>query len=123
MEYTLGNIFVRPFRLEKAGDVMAGHTHNFDHVTYVVRGAVHARCWRRALNADGSPMLNAGEEIWLLEAERDCPAGTELLIRAAYKHEFVALEDNTECRCIYSHRDPQSGEAVQNHNGWERAYV
>ena len=123
-EYALGNVFIRPFRLEGAGDVMAGHTHNFDHVTYVVRGSVHARCWRRILDADGSPMVSAtGEEMWFLFAERDVLAGDLVPIRAEDKHGFTALEPRTLCHCIYSHRDPQSHEVIQDHNGWIDAYV
>jgi len=43
MEFVAGNIYIRPFPLEKAGMTCPGHAHNFDHVTYVVKGKVHVR--------------------------------------------------------------------------------
>ena len=38
MEYAAGNIFIREGKLDRA-NIMAGHEHNFDHVTYIAKGA------------------------------------------------------------------------------------
>ena len=61
-----GNIFIRPNRLEKAGDRTEGHKHNFDHVTIVYAGGIHV-----------SATLPNGEKI-----EREFRAPAHCLIRA-----------------------------------------
>jgi len=43
VEQAIGNIYVRPFQLEKSGDVIQGHTHNFDHTTMILKGGVHCK--------------------------------------------------------------------------------
>ena len=48
-EYASGNIFIREGRIEK-GEVVEGHTHNFDHTTYVARGGFRIE----RLSKDGS---------------------------------------------------------------------
>lgn len=116
MELVLGNIFVRPNTLNK-GEITGGHTHNFDHATFVTHGSFHAKRWQRIVNEDGSPKMDG----WLLTDERDLHAGDIVLIKAEMKHSFEALEDDSRYSCIFSHRDPQSGEVVLNYNGWREA--
>lgn len=103
MELVSGNIFIRPMAFKKAGDVVEGHTHNFDHTTYVVRGAVRVEGNGRSVEKKASDGHN-----WLL-------------IRAGVSHQITALGDDTLCHCIYSHRNPQ-GEIVQEYDGWMRGY-
>ena len=105
VERALGNIYVRPNTLLHAGDVTQGHTHNFDHVTVIFRGAVHVKA-----------TLPSGQII-----EQDFAAGDYFLIRADVTHEFTALMDDTLYICAYSHRTPQ-GEVVQDYTGWDEAY-
>jgi quercetin dioxygenase-like cupin family protein len=105
-EYAAGNIFIRENPLPKVGDRVAGHKHNFDHVTYVVRGAVHVH----ATKPDGT------------EIEADFRAGQHFLVKAEVLHEITATEDDTLFHCIYSHRTPQ-GDIVQEYSGWGPAYV
>lgn len=105
-----GNVFIRPNKLEKAGDKTEGHKHNFDHTTIIFSGAVHVRA-----------VLEDGRVI-----ERDFGEGTELglrhfLVLANSEHEITALVDNIEYWCVYSHRTPQ-GEVTQVYTGWEDAY-
>ena len=46
MEYRLGNIFVRDCGSpHEKGWKMEGHEHNFDHVTYIIRGKYRCRRW------------------------------------------------------------------------------
>lgn len=106
VEFVAGNIFIRPNPLPRAGDVVRGHCHNFDHVTYVVSGAVHIR----AVRPDG------------VVIERDFVAGQFCLIKAEVEHEIIATVDGTLFHCIYAHRTPQ-GDVVQEFTGWEPAYV
>lgn len=106
MEWISGNIFIRPNKLEKAGDVTEGHTHNFDHTTVVFKGAVRIK----ATLPDGSTV------------EREFTAPAHCLIRADVIHEITALVDHTEYWCVYSHRNAQ-GEVTQVYDGWTGPYV
>ena len=91
MEFISGNIFIRPNKLEQKGDMVQGHTHNFDHTTIFFTGSFHVK----AKKPDGSTL------------ERDFFAPSHCLIKAEYEHEITALEDKSEFWCIYSHRTPQ----------------
>lgn len=120
-EWCSGNIFIRPNRLVRAGDVIHGHCHNFDHTTIVFRGAVRVRKWTKAVRLDGAPVLVDGEQLWHVVADREFVAPAHFLVEAEARHEITALRDDTEFWCVYSHRTPQ-GEIVQNATGWEPAY-
>ena len=102
---TGSNIFVRPNHLERAGDKVDGHKHNFDHTTIIYTGAVHVK----AELPDGRVL------------ERDFRAPDYFLVRADVEHEITALEDKTIFWCVYAHRDPQ-GRVVQRHTGWDESY-
>jgi quercetin dioxygenase-like cupin family protein len=106
-ELVLGNIFIRPNILALKGDKVDGHTHNFDHTTYVVRGSFRIT----RVRPDG--------DVKTIEVKstQDYPF---VMIRAQDKHELVALEDNSVFHCIYAHRTPQ-GDVVQEYNGWSEA--
>lgn len=106
METSCGNIFRRKNRLDKAGDRVDGHAHNFDHLTVIFTGAVRIKA-----------KLSNGQVI-----EQEFHAPTDCLIRADVSHEITALEDNTEFWCIYSHRTPQ-GDVTLEDTGWHAAYV
>lgn len=108
MEFIAGNIFVRPMHFEKAGQVIEGHAHNFDHTTYVIRGAIRVE----------TPF----EQTRRVVEKRASDGHNWLLIRAGVAHKITALEDDTEAHCIYAHRNPQ-GEVVQEYDGWTRGYV
>lgn len=105
-ELVLGNIFIRPNLLTQKGDVLDGHTHNFDHTTYVVKGSVHVKATDKAGTI----------------TEKDFTAGQMFLVLAETCHVISALEDNTEFHCIYSHRDPQ-GRVSVDYTGWGTAYA
>ncbi len=105
-EFICGNLFIRPNRLLRAGDQVEGHAHNFDHMTQVLRGRIHVR----AFDPGGA-----------LREERTFEAFSWCLIRAGWKHELTALEDETLFWCVYAHRDPQ-GRVHQEFTGWTPAY-
>ena len=109
MELVSGNIYIREMRLDKAGDIIDGHTHNFDHTTYVVHGAVRVE----ALAADESVLRSV--------EKRASDGHNWVLIKAEVKHRITALEDNTVAHCIYAHRNPQ-GNVVQKYDGWTPGY-
>lgn len=104
-EWQSGNIFIRPNVLEKAGDKVTGHKHNFDHTTIVFSGAIRVKA-----------KLPSGAEI-----EREFTAPAHCLIKAGVEHEITALQDGTLFWCVYSHRDPQ-GRVVERYTGWPDAY-
>src|SRR6184192_2295357 len=100
-EFDLGsNTFFRPNFLEKTGDRVDGHAHNFDHVTMVVQGAV--RIMAKVPAEGGRAVIKRAAGPF---------QDRVVLIRAGIEHEITALEDGTEFLCIYSHRNAQ-GESV-----------
>jgi quercetin dioxygenase-like cupin family protein len=105
-EFISGNVFIRPNRLDRAGDRIAGHTHNFDHTTIFFSGRFRVK----ATLPDGR----------VIESEFTAP--DHCLIRADATHEIVALDDASEFWCVYSHRDPQ-GRVTQVRTGWPDAYL
>lgn len=110
MEYISGNIFIRPMVFEKAGEVVEGHFHNFDHTSYVVRGALRIE----ALGLDGSVVKSA--------EKRASDGHNWVLIKATVRHRITALEDRSIGHCIYAHRNPQ-GDVTQEYDGWMPGYV
>lgn len=108
MEWVSGNIFIRPNEMMKAGDVIEGHAHNFDHTSFVVNGAVNVR----ATTPDGRQLdANFGNGYPF----------RHFLVLKDVEHTITALEDGTDFYCIYSHREPQ-GDIVQTVTGWTEAY-
>lgn len=108
MEYVAGNVFIRPNRLNK-GQVIHGHAHTFDHVSYVTAGAAHVVATPPNGERYERTIRASDDRNWLL-------------IRAGVKHEITALEDGTKFDCVYSHRTPQ-GDVVEEYTGWDAAYV
>lgn len=102
-ELVLGNIFVRR-NLGKKGDVVQGHTHNFDHATFVAAGVVEV-VQQRPNQAAKTRVFHAGDVF---------------LVYADTHHQITFLEDG-QFNCIYSHRDHQ-GRVVEHYTGWEEAY-
>lgn len=109
MDFASGNVFIREMRFDKAGDVVKGHAHNFDHTTYVAKGSLRVE----QLADDGS-VLKAVEK-------RASDGRNWVLIKAGVIHRITALEDGSLGHCVYAHRTAQ-GEVVQEYDGWEPAY-
>lgn len=123
-QFVTGPLFIRaPDRggipcLVDRGHVVEGHTHTFDHVTFLW-GTWRIRRWRRAVDASGAPLPG---DIWI----EDDPAirrNTWLNIAADCKHSLEAMEDGCTYACAYPHRDPATGEIVPAYTGWEKAYT
>jgi len=53
------------------------------------------------------------------EIIREASAPAHFLIHAEVHHEIVALEDDTEYWCVFSHRKPD-GEVIAAYDGWAR---
>jgi hypothetical protein len=128
MEWVSGNIFIRPMGDEQGlqpGDVIAGHTHGFDHTTIFFCGRWRVRRWQPIVDEDGvHRTLSDGRDAFLLtdDFERDGPF--HLLIAANSRHEFTFLGPADvvgRAWCVYSHRTPQ-GEVAVDFTGWHGAY-
>ena len=123
MEWVSGNVFIRPMGGRdglRSGEVVAGHTHNFDHTTIFFCGRWRVRKWVPVVREDGSSI--EGEWAQLADVTRDGPF--HLLIEAHARHEFTFLgPDGVIGRawCVYSHRTSQ-GEVSEHYTGWWDAY-
>jgi quercetin dioxygenase-like cupin family protein len=86
-----GNIFIRRMYFSKAGMVEQGHSHTYDHVTFLERGKLGIRVAGRESIYTGPIMLKivAGEE-----------------------HLLVALEDDTAAYCIHALKDVENEEIL-----------
>jgi hypothetical protein len=91
-----------------AGTVIKGHKHNFDHVTYCVRGRLRIEA-----------VLPGGDRVTREIGSDDLYP--YVLIRAGVEHTLTALLDGTTYHCVYAHRTAQ-GDVVQAYTGWPDAY-
>jgi len=101
-----GNLWFRPMDFPAVGSVVPGHSHNYDHVTFLSRGSVSVRFTM--------PDGQRGERVY------NAPA--VILIRKEVIHEFTALAPDTRADCIYALRDLASGEVVDHWDGGLEAY-
>lgn len=111
MEWVSGNLFIRPNRLDKAGDATVGHKHNFDHTTIVFSGSVRVKA-----------RLPNGQVIERDFGDGPSCFGRYFLVKADVEHEITALVNHTEYWCVYSHRTAQ-GDVTQVRTGWDDAYA
>jgi len=122
MEYQAGNCFVRPNHCDK-GQKITEHMHEFSHCTFFYAGSFDAKAWHHAVDEHGEWLkTDDGKDVWVLKFDRVFSAGQWCLIEPNVKHEFTSREDGSSFACIYSHRDPQSEDVVQDYNGWIKAY-
>jgi hypothetical protein len=101
-EGPFGNVYLRPMDFGGAGSVIVGHKHNYDHVTFLTRGAVVCRF-----------LLPGATE----RQERIYRAPACVLVKKDVEHEFTALEPNTWAVCVYALRDSATGEVAQAWDG------
>lgn len=93
-EGPLGPLWFTNQRLEKAGQTIEFHKHNYDHVTQIMNGSVKFKAFKPE-NPD------------VIIAEGTRKKGDRLLIKADTFHFFEALEDNTWVQCVFALRDDQ----------------
>lgn len=99
----LGPIALRKFHLAAICETSVGHKHNYDHVTFVQRGRIKV-IYR--LTEDGPE-----------QTSKEFATGELVLIKAEVFHTIKALEPNTQYSCVFTHRDFDSGETIQQYNG------
>lgn len=79
-----GNIWVRAHYFAKAGDTHQGHTHTFDHVSFLTRGSVR-------VVVDGLTTDYAATNFIVIDKNKE--------------HSIQALEDQTEWWCVFAVRE------------------
>lgn len=109
-----GNVYFRSMRFEEPGGVVRGHTHHYDHVTFLWRGAVHLRAYHTEDGPGGQRAV--GDPI-----EHDYAAPARILIKKDMWHEFTALEPDTAADCIYAVRDHE-GAISEEYDGRQEPY-
>lgn len=87
----VANLFSRMMRFEKAGDTEIGHTHQFDHLTLLAKGALK-------ITVDG--------------VVSEFTAPHMIYIRKDKVHELEALTDETVAYCIHALRDKDTGDIL-----------
>jgi hypothetical protein len=87
-EWSVGPFHCYPFRLTKRGSHTILHAHGHDHLVSANKPIAVYR-----LGRDG------GEEVIPV------PSGDRRLVAAHAEHLIVALEDDTECECLFSRYD------------------
>jgi quercetin dioxygenase-like cupin family protein len=105
----IGPVGIRTLMLEKACQMGVGHAHNYDHTTFVFRGAIRVSY---RYDKDGR----------IVEGIREVQAGDHIAILAHVEHQIKALVDNTMYKCVFSHRDFE-GLVTQDYHGHDEAYV
>lgn len=80
----VANLFSRMMHFEKAGDIELGHTHQFDHLTLLAKGALR-------VTVEG--------------VATDFTAPHMIYIHKEKHHELKALTDETVAYCIHALRD------------------
>lgn len=88
-EILLGGLGIRPIHLVNEGDTVGGHTHNFDHVTFVHRGRVRVS-WTCAEGCNGEAIMEGS---------------THMLIPKHWEHSMVALEPDCKVSCVFPEYD------------------
>ena len=91
IERASGELFLRDVHLPNKGDSIPGHTHNFDHTTFFIRGKVLVRTYSKCC----------------IDERVKSPEDNEpfLLIPKDVRHEMVALTDDAYFICTFVHRD------------------
>jgi quercetin dioxygenase-like cupin family protein len=99
----LGPVALRKFHLENKCDVNEGHSHNYDHVTFIQRGSIQVEY--RLPNSE------------TVQQSKTYAVGEIVLIKKDVWHTIKAMEPNTQYACVFTHRDFDTGEVVQTYNG------
>jgi hypothetical protein len=105
MELISGNIFIRAGAMKK-DQLILGHKHNFDHTTYVKKGAIEISLLTQTdVDVAGLPLTANVEFSRVIRASDEI---NWCLILKGRSHVLKALEDDTEYHCIYAHQAPQA---------------
>ena len=87
----VGSVFVRQMHFKNAGDVMQGHSHPYDHLTLLVRGAL-------AVESNGRRTEFKAGPIHIIVVPKNVV------------HRLIALEPDTVACCVHAIRDKETKE-------------
>jgi len=87
----VSNIYIRMMHFHKKGDVEQGHSHEFDHVSFLSRGSIK-------MTVNG--------------VTKEFVAPHMILVKKDLEHEIIALEDETILCCIHGLRDLDTGDIL-----------
>ncbi len=104
----MGPLAFRDFTLEAPCQQARGHTHNYDHVTFVQAGSV--KVFYR-LTPDGEEKESKIYKV-----------GEFFLVKKDVYHRIKALQPDTRYTCVFAHRDAD-GLVAEEYQGFEKAYV
>lgn len=104
----MGPLTFRDMNLGGPCQQHSGHTHNYDHITFVQRGKVKVFT---------KPALDGEESEY-----GTYQAGDFILIKKDVYHRIKALEEGTRYACVYAHRDAD-GLVAEEYGGFDNAYV
>lgn len=108
--YVVGPLAIREFRFEHKGQSTIGHSHQFDHATECVTGALLVERTLMVRNEDGT-----FKEV--MAQARMRPGDRPINIEKGVHHKLTAEADGTMYRCIYPHREID-GSLVEHFTGW-----
>lgn len=86
-ERSSGNIFIRDVWLPKKGDLIEGHTHNYDHTMFFMSGTAKLTMY----STDG-------------KEDRVIKAPADMLVSKDIRHEITALTSDVYFCCVFAHR-------------------
>jgi quercetin dioxygenase-like cupin family protein len=92
---TADGVFIRTMKFERAGVIMAQHTHPYDHTSFVAAGSVNL--WEDGVYAGSFP------------------SGSAILIKKGVAHKFLTLEPNTTILCIHNWLNPEAAAFLREH--------
>ena len=107
MKTILGNIFIREGVLKK-GESTIGHSHIFDHVTYVPQGKILIEKLEIRPTGEFDKTI---DYLTTSSIELEAGVGNYFLIEKDIHHRLTALEDSIY-HCIYSLRN-ENGDVVE----------
>jgi hypothetical protein len=109
-----GNLYRRQMVVDTKFAQVEGHKHNYDHVTYLIRGKVLMTVWKEDYQGNKHPGTSKEETF---------QAPSAILIRKNNFHKFTALTDDTILECVYAIRDSKTGEFSESWDGSKHPYI
>lgn len=85
------NVYIRRMIFKQAGIIELGHTHKFDHISYVSSGSISVQVY----DQENKEML----------PPKVFNAPATIFIAKGLVHQLKSLEDNTVVSCIHALRD------------------
>lgn len=113
-EGAYGNLYRRQMVVDRKGAQVEGHKHNYDHMTYLIRGKVLMTVWKEDAQGKKHPGTSK-EEVF------QAPAA--ILIRKNNFHKFTAQTDDVILECVYAIRDTKTGEFAESWDGSKHPYT